>query len=349
MARNDHRVGVTGAHVLDRGRPGREVGIASEAELRPPRPPSRDSRRTAARPRERRARFVGRVALAPGRRPRSRAGPPIHVHERCPPRCAPTEDAARGELLPRSGPAPRPGCAGARAEPCPPARSAWSWVDHGADPGAIENARRPQTRIASVCSSVHAVSTSTSPRSVTATSPFDGAPLRVGRAVDERGARRMLIGSISTTPAAVRPRHDRDRDLRRQDEGIGDDHAAPVERRRELPATHGRDGAALDALVSDRRSLHGGRADLPRCRDGELHVDISEEVWLAQQLLLVAVLHLVDVASNDAADDLPGRVALDGSWRHAPLTTADRQRHGSQTAHARNCNPDPRARPGAGL
>src|SRR4029077_18838042 len=72
----------------------------------------------------------------------------------------------------------------------------------------------------------------------------------------------------------------------------------------ELPAANRLDGAVLDAGVTHRRVLQNRRDDLARRRDGELHHDAAAEVRLLRQLLLVAVLNLVDVAPDDAADDL---------------------------------------------
>ena len=70
------------------------------------------------------------------------------------------------------------------------------------------------------------------------------------------------------------------------------------------------------AGVAHRRVLEDRRDDLARRRDGELHHDAAAEVRLLRQLLLVAVLHLVDVAPDDAADDLlverPANVRLTG-------------------------------------
>src|SRR4029077_14972449 len=71
----------------------------------------------------------------------------------------------------------------------------------------------------------------------------------------------------------------------------------------ELPAANRLDGAVLDAGVTHRRVLQNRRDDLTRRRDGELHHDAAAEVRLLRQLLLVAVLHLVDVAPDYAADD----------------------------------------------
>src|SRR4029079_10519157 len=89
----------------------------------------------------------------------------------------------------------------------------------------------------------------------------------------------------------------------REDERVRHDDDAATEGLRELPATNGLDGAVLDAGVTHRRVLQNRRDDLPRRRDGELHHDAAAEVRLLRQLLLVAVLHLVDVTPDDAADD----------------------------------------------
>ena len=92
--------------------------------------------------------------------------------------------------------------------------------------------------------------------------------------------------------------------LGRQHERIRHDDDAAAERLRELPAADGLDGAVLDTRVAQRRVLQDRRDDLTRRRDRELHHDAAAEVRLLRQLLLVAVLHLVDVAPDDAADDL---------------------------------------------
>jgi hypothetical protein len=75
-------------------------------------------------------------------------------------------------------------------------------------------------------------------------------------------------------------------------------------------------GAVLDAGVAHGRVLEHRGDDLTRRRDGELHHDAAAQVGLLRELLLVAVLHLVDVAPDDAADDLlverPADVGLTG-------------------------------------
>src|SRR4029079_2128379 len=90
----------------------------------------------------------------------------------------------------------------------------------------------------------------------------------------------------------------------REDERVRHDDDAATERLRELPAANRLHRAVLDASVTHRRVLQHRRDDLARRRDGELHHDAAAQVRLLRQLLLVAVLHLVDVAPDDAADDL---------------------------------------------
>src|SRR5579862_9348615 len=91
---------------------------------------------------------------------------------------------------------------------------------------------------------------------------------------------------------------------RRENERVGNDDDTAAQGLRELPATNRLHGAVLDPGVAHRRVLEDRRDDLTRRRDGELHHDAAAELRLLRQLLLVAVLHLVDVATDDAADDL---------------------------------------------
>ena len=49
----------------------------------------------------------------------------------------------------------------------------------------------------------------------------------------------------------------------------------------------------------------------PDAANRELHHDPAAQVWLLRQLLLVAVLHLVDVAPDDPADDLLVELSAD--------------------------------------
>src|SRR6185369_2043394 len=83
-----------------------------------------------------------------------------------------------------------------------------------------------------------------------------------------------------------------------------DDDDTSAERLRELPAPHRLHRAVLDLGVAHGRVLEHRRDHLARRRDGELHHDAATELRLLRQLLLVAVLHLVDVPPDDAADDL---------------------------------------------
>src|SRR4029077_14297821 len=85
---------------------------------------------------------------------------------------------------------------------------------------------------------------------------------------------------------------------------VRDDDDTAAEGLRELPPTDGLNGAVLDARVAHRRVLEHRGDDLAGGRDGELHHDAAAELGLLRELLLVAVLHLVDVATDDAADDL---------------------------------------------
>src|ERR1700749_4839216 len=89
-----------------------------------------------------------------------------------------------------------------------------------------------------------------------------------------------------------------------EDERIRDDDDTAALRLRELPALDGLGDALLDARAVHRRVGDDGRDDLTRAADGELHHDAAVEVGLVHQLLLVAELHFVQVAANDAADDL---------------------------------------------
>src|SRR4029077_15965291 len=97
----------------------------------------------------------------------------------------------------------------------------------------------------------------------------------------------------------------------RQHEGIRHDDDAAADRRRELPAPDGLDSAILDAPVAQRGILEDRRDDLARRADRELHHDPAAELWMLRQLLLVAVLHLVDVAPDDPADDLLVELSAD--------------------------------------
>src|SRR5689334_6474727 len=103
-----------------------------------------------------------------------------------------------------------------------------------------------------------------------------------------------MIGSWSLSTAASG----------REDERVRNDDDTAAEGLRELPPANRLDGAVLDAGVTHGRVLQNRRDDLAGSRDGELHHDAAAQLRLLRQLLLVAVLHLVDVAPDDAADDL---------------------------------------------
>src|SRR6185503_15389402 len=66
-----------------------------------------------------------------------------------------------------------------------------------------------------------------------------------------------------------------------------------------------------DAGVRERRVLQDGGNDLTCARDRELHHDAPAEAGEPRQLLLVAVPDLVDVAVDDAADDLLVELSVD--------------------------------------
>src|SRR5579871_6043232 len=91
---------------------------------------------------------------------------------------------------------------------------------------------------------------------------------------------------------------------RLEDERVGDDDDAAALRLRELPATDGAGDALVDRRIVHRRLLHDGGDHLPRAGDGELDDHAAVQIGLLGQLLLVAELHFVDVAPDDAADDL---------------------------------------------
>src|SRR5579885_2445238 len=90
----------------------------------------------------------------------------------------------------------------------------------------------------------------------------------------------------------------------REAERVADDDDTAAEGLGELPTTDRLHHAVLDAGVAHGRVLQHRRDHLPGGSDGELHGDAAAKVGLARELLLVAVLHLVDVAADDAADDL---------------------------------------------
>src|SRR5579871_1769383 len=103
-------------------------------------------------------------------------------------------------------------------------------------------------------------------------------------------------GEVETASALFRAR-------RLEHERIGDDDDAAALRTRELPAANRAGDALLHLRVVHRRVLHHRRDDLPGARDGELDHDAAVEIGLLHELLLVAELHFVQVAANDAADD----------------------------------------------
>ncbi len=75
-------------------------------------------------------------------------------------------------------------------------------------------------------------------------------------------------------------------------------------RLRELPALDGVDDARLDRRRLQRRALDDGRQHATGRRDGELRDDAPFQRRTLGQRLLVAILHLVQVAADDAPDDL---------------------------------------------
>src|SRR5687768_9817830 len=91
---------------------------------------------------------------------------------------------------------------------------------------------------------------------------------------------------------------------RSQHERIRDDDDTATQRLGELPPTDGLDHAVLNLGAAHARALEDRGHDLAGGGDGELHHDPAAELGLLHQLLLVAVLHLVDVTPDDAADDL---------------------------------------------
>ena len=131
----------------------------------------------------------------------------------------------------------------------------------------------------------------------------------------------------------------------REAERIGDDDDTAAEGLGELPATHRLDHAVLDAGVAHGRVLEHRGHHLAGRGDGELHRDAAAELRLAGQLLLVAVLHLVDVAPDDAADDLlvqrPAHVGLAGDDVRAPWPgdRPDRRRRGRSPSPSRRRRP----------
>src|SRR5215213_4452971 len=87
-------------------------------------------------------------------------------------------------------------------------------------------------------------------------------------------------------------------------ERVGDDDDTATEGLGELPSADRLDDTVLDPGVAHGGVLEHRGHHLAGGGDGELHGDPAAEVRLAGQLLLVAVLHLVDVPADDAADDL---------------------------------------------
>src|SRR5579864_4847798 len=88
---------------------------------------------------------------------------------------------------------------------------------------------------------------------------------------------------------------------RLEHERIRHDHDSAALGLGELPAAHRAGDALLDGRVVHRRRLHHRGDDVAGARDGELHDDATVEVGVRGELLLVAELHLVDVAPDDAA------------------------------------------------
>ena len=82
------------------------------------------------------------------------------------------------------------------------------------------------------------------------------------------------------------------------------------------------DDARFDPRVAQRRALQHRGEHLPGGRDRELDHDAPAEVGLLHELLLVAVLHLVDVAADDAANDLLVEGAADGDLAQLDLGRA---------------------------
>ena len=86
-----------------------------------------------------------------------------------------------------------------------------------------------------------------------------------------------------------------------EDERVGHDDDTTLGPR-ELPATERTGDALLDDGVTECRRLHDGELQLRLSVHREVHHDAAFHVRGAGQLALVAELHFVDVATNDAAN-----------------------------------------------
>src|SRR4051794_24558582 len=106
-------------------------------------------------------------------------------------------------------------------------------------------------------------------------------------------------------------------------ERIGDDHDAAAFRRRERPAANRFDDALLGFRITQGRARERRGLNLARRRDDELHLHATLQVGALVELLLIAELHLVHVALDDAADDFLRERAA-----HVRLAAADERNLG---------------------
>src|SRR6185436_19937225 len=100
-------------------------------------------------------------------------------------------------------------------------------------------------------------------------------------------------------------------------------------RRRERPAANRLDDALFGLRVTQRRARERRGLDLAGGRDDELHLHATLKVGALVELLLIAELHLVHVALDDAADDFLRERAA-----HVRLTAADERDLGLATVES---------------